>query len=168
MMSLVQAISDWCTWVEATPLAVSIAESSYYFPWLETTHVVGLALVLGTIAIVDLRLLGLASRSRPVRDVIAETLPFTWGGFALALTSGALMFISAATTYFGNVPFRIKLCLLALAGVNMVVFHVLTMRSLDGWNESDKTPTGARIAGASSMLLWIAIVFAGRWIAFTE
>jgi hypothetical protein len=161
-----QTILDWCTWVENTPFALSIAESSYYFPLLETAHVVGLALVLGTIAIVDLRLLGLASRSRAVRDVIAETLPFTWGGFALALVTGALMFISRATDYFDSVPFRIKLVLLALAGLNMIVFHILTMRTLDGWNESETTPANARVAGASSMLLWIAIVFAGRWIAF--
>jgi hypothetical protein len=168
MSGLGQTLLEWCTWVEATPLAVAIGESSYYFPWLETIHVAALGLVLGTIAIVDLRLLGLASRIRPVRDVIAETLPFTWGGFVLALVSGSLMFISRATIYFANVPFRIKLGLLALAGLNMVVFHVLTMRSLDGWNESERTPTGARVAGASSMLLWIGIVFAGRWIAFTE
>ena len=147
---------------------MAIAESSNYFPWLETAHVIGLALVLGTIAIVDLRLLGLASRSRAVGDVIADTLPFTWGGFGLAVVTGGLMFISRATDYFENVPFRIKLCLLALAGINMVVFHILTMRTLDGWNESETTPTNARIAGVSPMLLWIAIVFAGRWIAFTE
>ena len=161
-----ETLEAWCAWLENTPLALYIGESSYLFPLLETAHVMGLALVLGTIAIVDLRLLDVASRNRPVRALIAETLPYTWFGFAVALITGVLMFISQATTYYENVPFRIKLVLLALAGANMIAFHFLTLRTLDSWSEGVRTPRSARVAGGSSIALWIAIVFAGRWIAF--
>ena len=167
-MSVYDQIFAAAQWLENTPLAVAIAEGAYPFPLLETAHVLGLGTVVGTIAIVDLRLLDLASRSRPVRDLVAETLPYTWAGFGLALVTGALMFISKATEYIANVPFRIKLCVLALAGLNMVAFHFLTYRSVDRWNHGIATPRAARIAGASSLLLWVAVVFLGRWIAFVD
>lgn len=159
---------EWCAWLESLPFAVAIAESSHLFPILETAHVIGLGLVLGTIAIVDLRLLDLASRSRPVRELVEETLPYTWFGFAVAVVTGALMFASRATEYFVNVPFRIKLALLALAGANMLAFHLLSYREIHKWSDADATPRAAKVAGGTSMALWVLIVFAGRWIAFTE
>lgn len=167
-MSLMQTLAGWSEQLEATPLATAIAESSNLFPLLETAHVVGLGLLLGTITIVDLRLLDLASRSRPVRELVAETLPYTWIGFGIALITGALMFISRATTYFENTPFRVKMVLLALAGLNMLAFHFLTFRTVEHWGVSGPTPHSARWAGGSSIALWILIVFFGRWIAFTE
>lgn len=163
-----ETLHAWAEWLENTKLALWIAEGAYPFPILETLHVIGVSTVVGTIAIVDLRLLDLASRSRSVRELVDETLPYTWGGFALALLTGALMFISKATTYLDNVPFRIKLCILALAGLNMMAFHFATFRSVDTWNHGVRTPSGARIAGATSLALWVAVVCFGRWIAFVE
>ena len=167
-MSFYDAIIGAAQWLENTPLALTIAEGAYPFPLLETAHVLGLGTVVGTIAIVDLRLLDLASRNRPVRALVEETLPYTWAGFTLALATGALMFISKATEYINNVPFRIKLCVLALAGLNMVAFHMLTYKSVDRWNHGIATPRAARIAGGSSLVLWITVVFLGRWIAFVN
>lgn len=159
---------DLLLWVENLSLSVTIAESGWMFPTLESVHVVGLATVIGTISIVDLRLLGWASTGRPVTAVTRDTLPYTWAGFALAATAGLLMFMSKAVSYAANVPFRIKVVLLALAGLNMLAFHLLSYKRVGEWDRDRVPPNAARLAGGLSLLLWTLIVFFGRWIAFVE
>jgi hypothetical protein len=160
------ALKESLAWLEAQPFATAIAESGWLFPAVEVVHVVALALVVGSIAMLDLRLLGVSRRDYGVLELAAETLPWTWGAFAAALVSGALMFASAATSYADNVPFRIKLILIVLAGINMVVFHVTAYRTAHRWNHQLPTPVAARIAGTLSLTFWIGVVFFGRWIGF--
>jgi hypothetical protein len=148
-------------------LGSAIRESGILFPTLESIHVLMLTTVLGTIAIVDLRLIGYASHRKGVRQLIIDLLPFTWVAFALAAVTGSLLFTSNATGYAANVPFLAKMVVLVFAGINMAVFHLSAYRRIDQWNDDMPPPRGARIAGASSMVLWIVIVFLGRWIGFT-
>jgi hypothetical protein len=152
-------------WLKAQAFAVAIAESSWLFPTIETLHVIALALVLGTIALMDLRLIGLRGTSLPVTRAAAELLPWAWSGFIGAVITGSLMFSSRATDYWENDFFRIKLILLALAGLNMVVFHGLTYRTVDRWDQG-APPPGARLAGGLSLLLWLGVTICGRWIGF--
>lgn len=160
------AIKEGLAWLEAKPFATAIAESSWLFPTIEVVHVVALALVVGSIAMLDLRLLGVSRKDHGVLELAAQTLPWTWGAFAVSVVSGFLMFSSAATTYADNVPFRIKLILLVLAGINMLVFHVTAYRTVHHWNHQLPTPIAARVAGTLSLTFWIGVVFFGRWIGF--
>jgi hypothetical protein len=129
-------------------------------------HVIAIALVVGTIAIVDLRLVGLASTGRPYAELSREVLPLTWSAFAVAAAMGALMFISQPVGYFHNVAFRLKILLLVLAGVNMLVFQLITGRGVAAWDGA-AVPVAGRIAGMLSLALWITIVFFGRQVGFT-
>lgn len=160
------SILEICTWLEESPLGLAITESEWMFPVIETLHVLALTLVIGSIAMLDLRLLGVANRDRAVSQLAEDTLPWTWGAFVVAAITGVLMFISAATSYYDNVPFQIKLVLLALAGLNMAVFHFTAYRTVHHWNVALPTPQAARIAGSLSLLFWVGVVFAGRWIGF--
>lgn len=157
---------EWARWLQNTEFSLSIAESDWMFQTLETVHVLAIALVLGSIAMVDLRLLGYFARERSVTDLTRETLPWTWMAFVCALISGAMLFASKAVAYYENWPFRIKLLFLALAGINMMFFHFNTYRSVGTWNVGT-APVSARFAGAMSLLVWVAIVTLGRWIGFT-
>jgi len=150
-----------------TPLADTIRANALAFPWLESIHVLAITLVLGSIAVVDLRLLGLASVNRPVSTLIRQVLPITWIAFAIALATGGAMFASNAVAYANNLPFQMKMLLLLLAGLNMLFFHLVTYRSVAHWNEARQTPLAARCAGGVSVLVWIGIVAFGRWIGFT-
>jgi hypothetical protein len=152
--------------IESRPYAMAIAQSRWLFPGLETVHVFTLTLVVGSVALIDLRLVGVSFRERSVRELCSSVLPWTWGAFAVAATCGALLFSSKASLYFVNVPFRLKMLCLLLAAVNMIVFHAVTARGLADW-EHGPPPLAARLAGAVSLLLWITIVAAGRWIGFT-
>jgi|SRR5438552_2190002 len=153
--------------LQSSPIATAIRESESLFPWIECVHVLALTLVLGSIAIVDLRLLGLGSRDRSVADTAADALPITWSAFVFAATTGALLFSSNATTYAHNFYFQIKMTLIALAGINMAIYHLFLNKEADSWQTAAATPLRARLAGGLSLGFWIAIAAFGRWIGFT-
>ena len=153
--------------LQDTSIATAIREGESLFPWIECVHVLALTVVIGSIAVVDLRLLGLASRDRGVAQTTASVLPVTWTAFVLAVTTGGLLFASNATTYAHNFYFQIKIALIAVAGLNMAVFHLFLNRGVEAWHTPALTPMHARLVGGLSLCLWIAIVAFGRWIGFT-
>lgn len=144
-----------------------IAASNWAFPTLETLHVLFLTTVFGSIVLVDLRLIGLAFGHRRITELSAEVLPIAWIAFAGAVISGGLLLSSQASAYLANTPFRLKMLMLALAGVNMLIFHVATWRTVDDWDERRVPPLAARAAGLLSLGFWVGAVVFGRWIGFT-
>jgi len=152
---------------EDSGLADSIRENDLLFPLIESIHVLSICLVVGSIFVVDLRLLGLASIRRPVGRVINGVLPLTWAAFAIAVASGSLLFISNATKYLANGYFVAKLFLILAAGLNMAIFHAISAKDLPRWENEPAPPLRARLAGGLSILLWVAVVACGRWIGFT-
>ncbi|MEI9814256.1 MAG: DUF6644 family protein [Acidobacteriota bacterium] len=153
--------------IEGWSLATAIRNGLYSFPMLESIHVIGLAVVFGTILIVDLRLMGVASISRPFQRMAPEILKWTWVGFAITLITGALMFTTNATVYFHNTYFRIKMLLLLLAGVNMGIFELTTGKRAQQWGQEASTPPAARTAARLSLLIWVGVIITGRLIGFT-
>lgn len=126
--------ASWASALEQTALAQSIQSGLNTFPMLEVVHVVALALVVGSIFIVDLRLMNFASRTYRVSDLTKAMLPITVGAFVVAFISGSLMFISQAERYLQTTPFLIKMGLLVLAAVNMAVFHLWSHRGVVEWD----------------------------------
>ena len=159
-------ITPWLKSLEDSGLATTIRNSSYWFPSLEAVHVIALSLMLGTITVVDLRLLGLASNGRSAWRVSSEVLKWTWLGFAVVVLSGFVMFTTNARVYAHNTAFLIKLALLVLAGINMAIFHLTAERTIDRWDRQAAPPIG-KAAAVLSLMLWVAVVFAGRVIGFT-
>jgi hypothetical protein len=153
--------------IQYSSFGTSISESLWAFPTLETIHVFALVTVFGTIAIMDLRMLGLASTGTRVTQMSKDTLPWTWGGFILAAITGSLLWVSKAGDYMINPYFLWKLGLLALAGLNMLYFHFVTYKTVDQWDTATITPTKVKVAAVISLVLWIGIVFCGRAIGFT-
>ena len=149
------------------PLSASIRESVNAFPLLESLHVVGLAVVFGTILIVDLRLVGVASHRREASKLIRELLPYTWIAFVLAVLTGIGMFMSNALSYAANTYFLLKMVALMVAGLNMAWFHSTAYRRISEWDETLPPPRAARFAGFTSLLTWMVVIFLGRWIGFT-
>jgi hypothetical protein len=154
--------------LENSALGSTIASSEWMFPTIETIHVIAIVTVIGTIAMLDLRLVGLTSGKRTVRALAHDTIPVTWAAFALATVSGLLLFVSKASTYMVNPYFVAKFVLMAIAGINMAVFHRYVSRDMDVWGAPGAViPLNAKIAGTLSLLLWVAIPFCGRITGFT-
>lgn len=153
--------------LENSGLGQYIAASSWAFPTIETVHVIAIVLVVGSIAVMDLRLLGVASKQCAVTEMSRDTLPWTWGAFVVAALSGSLLFISKATTYMVNPFFLWKMALIILAGANMAAFHFITWRTVKDWDVGCETPMAGKIAGGLSLGFWVLVVFVARWIGFT-
>lgn len=153
--------------IEYSSLGIGIAESLWAFPTIESLHVMALVTVLGTLLVMDLRMLGLASSAVPIRKVSDDTLKWTWMAFVVAAITGTLLFISKASTYMVNPYFLTKMGLMALAGVNMLFFHFVTYKTVDQWDSATSPPAAVKFSAALSLLIWVIIVFCGRAIGFT-
>jgi len=153
--------------LQDSAVATAIREGDLWFPWIECAHVLALTWVLGSIGLVDCRLMGLASRSRSVVETTATALPITWTAFAVAVVTGGLLFCSNATVYAHNGFFQRKMVLIMLAGLNMAIYHLWTGRRAGEWGTAEETPWRARAVGGLSLGLWVAIAACGRWIGFT-
>jgi hypothetical protein len=125
-----------------------------------------MAALVGTITVLDLRLLGWTMPQRRVSEVVARLLPWTWLGFGVQVVTGALLFSSEAVKIYGNPAFRLKMLFLLLAGIQALIFQTVVSRKLPAWDDRPGPPVMARITGMTSILLWIAIVTAGRFIGF--
>ncbi len=154
-------------WLQTTTVAKTISENEVLFPWIESIHVLAIVLVIGTISVVDLRLLGVASLDRAIGRIMRDVLPYTWGAFVIAAITGTLLFSSNAINYAHNFFFQGKLILIAIAGLNMAIFHLTGVGDIERWGKAEQTPLAAKATGGISLLLWICVVGFGRWIGFT-
>jgi hypothetical protein len=131
-----------------------------------TVHVMTLCLFVGTAAMVDLRLLGLAMQKVRVSEVMARLLPWTSAGFLVMLISGALLFYASPLLRYQNIFFRAKMFALVLAGVNVLMFHKTVYRRVAEWDLDPIPPRSARITGGVSLLLWAFLIILGRMIPY--
>jgi hypothetical protein len=156
------SITPFLEGLQASSWAAFIHKKAWVFTTVEVIHVFAVSLVLGTIAMVDLRLLGFASTKRPFAELSRQVLPFTWAAFVLAVIAGSLLFISRATEYFVTLPSGS----IVVAGINMISFEFITVRDVQKWTLDPTPPQQARLAGGISIASWVLIVVFGRSISF--
>jgi hypothetical protein len=153
-------------YVQGLPVSIGIRESLWVYPVIESAHVLGLCLFLGLVAMMDLRLVNATMRSTRVTEVQQRLFPWQMAGFAVMVVSGLLLVLSEPMRFYGNIFFRVKLVLLALAAMNAFAFHTTVYRRAAEWEDRAVPPTAVRLAGTFSLLLWAAIVVCGRMIAY--
>jgi hypothetical protein len=155
--------------LEGSGLGQAMRQWLWLYPSVETVHLVGIGLLFGSIAVLDLRLLGF-SRQIPARTLARHVLPWTLGSFALIVPSGFLMFTAHATEFIDSEVFILKMLLILAAGVNAGVFHTTVFRSADVWDAEEMRklppPPSVRASAAISLLLWISVIACGRLLAY--
>ena len=159
------SLRSWFEWVDAFPSSIAMRESLYAFPILLTVHLVSLVMFAGLVVMMDLRLLGVAYRGTPFSEVQRRLFPWQMVGMAVTSLAGLLLFYAQPMRYFGKVVYWIKMALIVLAGVNALLFHLTTYRSVAKWDTAGP-PLGAKVAGGLSLALWAGIVAFGRLTAY--
>ncbi|HTT25234.1 MAG TPA: DUF6644 family protein [Candidatus Sulfotelmatobacter sp.] len=157
---------EFCQWLDQTSVGTTIRQSLWLFPAIETIHLLGMAGLVASITVLDLRLLGWAGRQQRVSQVAARMIRFAWTGFALQVITGLLLFSSEAVKIYGNPAFRLKMLLLLLAGLQALVFQTVVSGKLAEWEERPSMPVAAKLMGLVSILLWLGVMTAGRFIGF--
>jgi hypothetical protein len=148
-------------WIERSPVGEFLRNSRVLFPIIESIHLIGLALFVGTLLLIDMGLLGLAMRRQPVHQVAAALAPWTWGGFALLLLTGPVMFTAQAAKWHDNPVFWFKMLLLIVA----TVFQLSVHREITSDN-SLLHPVTAKLIGAASLILWISTALSAKMMEF--
>ena len=159
------SLLEWCQWLQHSTLGTGIRGSGYAYPLIEGTHVLGLALSVGTIMWFDLRLLGLTMRRDAVSSVFNQVRPWMLTGFAVMFATGTLLFSARAEEAYSSTYFRIKAVLLVMGALNVIIFHTAVDRGREHW-DTGRPPFRARMAGLISLILWFGIIAAGRVMAY--
>ncbi len=152
-------LAEFFRWLVNSPWSHFMNSYEWVFPAVQSLHFIGFAMSIGTIAIVDLRLLGLGMRRQGPAELAADLAPWTHVGIAVMLTTGPLMFSTDAVAYHFNPSFQFKMACLMLA----LLFHFTVHRRAV---RPDVPPIAAKLAAATSLVLWTAVVAGGRMIAF--
>jgi len=158
--------ANFLQWLHDTQFSTTMRESIWAEPLVETIHVLTLTLFLGFAVLLDLRLLGVCMRRRKVSEVLGQLNPYLFVGFAIMIVSGLLLFTGDPPAFWGTTFFKVKMIFLVLAGLNVLIFNATIGRKVAEWDLAPKTPSAAKVAAILSIVLWVAIVAAGRAIAY--
>ena len=158
--------SNFLQWLANTPFSITMRESTWAEPIVETIHVLTLTLFLGFAVLLDMRLLGVAMRRQRVSQVLARLNPWLFAGFAMMIVSGVLLFVGDPVSFYTTTFFKVKMIMLVLAGLNVMIFNATIGRKTAEWDLDPRTPRGAKVAAVISLALWVLIVAAGRGIAY--
>ena len=151
--------------IEGLAVAKAMRSELWLYPSVEIVHIVGFAILVGSVVMFDLRVLGL-SKQVPVRALARHLLPWSVAALVLIIPTGLMMFAAHAADFLGNRAFQLKMALLLAAGMNAVFFHTGPYASVDAWNVETRAPLSARLSVALSILLWIGVISCGRLLAY--
>lgn len=152
-------------WIERSALATAMRQDLWLYPSVEILHIWGFVILVGSVAMLDLRLLGL-SRSIAVSRLARHLLPWTWGALVVIVPTGLLMFMAHAGDFISNRAFVLKLSLIFAAAINAAVFHLGPYRSVGQWDSGVATPPAAKVHAALSLLIWMGVIACGRLLAY--
>lgn len=163
-----QNIHDFCEWLASTPTSQVIQNVSWIIPAVQSVHITCIAIVMGSVALIDLRLLGITGRSHSIAGLTNRLLPWVWVSLVILFFSGAILIIGEPVRSLENPAFQAKM--LMLLCVAAMTFHFQTMLRGDVafWELSPARRGTAKATAVVSLLLWVGIVFAGRWIAYMD
>jgi len=155
----------FCEWLSNTPLSMVIQNAFWVIPTVQTIHIASIAIVMSSIIMLDMRLLGVSARGRTVESVAARFLPWVWGALVVLLLSGSLLIIGEPARELLSQVFWLKMTL--LIGALLLTFGI--QRGSRGaaalW---ERHRAVAALVAVASLLLWMGILAAGRWIAYVE
>jgi len=158
-------IVAFSTWLKGTTLAWIVVHYAWVWPAAETLHFIGLAMLVGVIGLMDLRLLGMAKRL-PFAP-LHRLLPWAITGFAICLGTGTVFFAGDPFQYNHNLVFGLKLLFIFLAGANVAAFYVTgVFRDVEALGPGDDAPVAAKVIAGVSLILWIGVMYLGRMLPF--
>ena len=158
-------LKEFCVWLAGTSLSQQIQDAFWVIPTVQTVHIISIAIVMTSMAMLDLRLVGVAGRRQSLFDMAGRFLPWVWTALVVLLCSGTILIIGEPGRDLLNTVFWIKMSLLATGLVLTWTFQHMLRRSKTFW---DRNRPAAVLLGSASLVIWVGIIGAGRWIAYVE
>ena len=158
-----ELITEFANWLQNTDIALSIAGSTWAYPFVQLTHFTGLSLWLGTTIALDLHLLGVGNRTQTAAQLSKALIIWNWIGFCVVITGGLLLFSTAASTFVVNPAFEVKIgALLPVA----LIWHIIVQLKTRTWGRELEVPKVAKLAGLVEILLWVCVATAATTIPY--
>jgi hypothetical protein len=162
------ALNEFCKWLAATPLSHVIQTTKWVIPAVQTVHILSVAVVFSFAILVDLRIWRLLERDVPLPEVARRFLPAIWPVLLILLITGSLLIIGEPRRSLVNSTFYLKMALLAVAVLLTAGLQGLISSSPNFWDQDLWRRMMGRVAATLSIVVWCGILFAGRWIAYTQ
>lgn len=159
------SLLDFFQWLYELPVSLRVRETSWVFPTLEWLHIYCMAFLTTAIAAVDLRLLGFRIDNgprQPLSQLTRRVLRWAGVAFGLNVVTGTLLFAGKAPDYYINPAFRVKMLLL----FSGLVYHWVFLPKVAKREDASPMPIGSKLAGGFSLVLWLGVIAASRWIAY--
>jgi hypothetical protein len=158
-------LAEFFRWLDTTPGSTALHESLYGYSLIEATHVLTIMLFVGTIMMVDLRILGVSFKETPISQMLAKILPWTIAGFVVMVITGLLLVYAIPARTYHSVWFRAKVILLVVGLINIWLFHRKVHKDPLAF-EGPVAPAAARVTAGVSLTVWLSIIVLGRMIAY--
>lgn len=159
-------IQSICHWLQHTEWSQDVLQSSLLFPFIEGSHIMALAISVGLVLILDLRLLRIAFRGERVAVVMKQSAGLSMIGFGIMFLTGIILFVTQAEKAYNNRFFVIKMILILAAGLNAAWYQWKYYPSMDEWDQSENPPLGPRICAVVSLVCWAGVIGCGRTMAY--
>jgi hypothetical protein len=161
-------LSEFCRWLAATDLSHAIQTAGWIIPAVQTIHILSVAVVFSSAILVDLRIWRLLQRDVPLPDVARRFLPAIWPVLFILLLTGSLLIVGEPRRSLLNSTFYLKMALLAVAIMLTAGLQRSISSSPNFWDKDRGRRIAGQLAATVSILVWCSILFAGRWIAYTQ
>ena len=162
------SLHAFCQWLEATPLSLTIQNVAWIIPTVQTIHIICVSIVFSSALMIDLRMLNILGRSQPTGAYAQRFIPWIWTTLIVLLLSGAILITGEPTRSLENPSFQIKMVLLILAMIVTLVIQRPLAGAEGYWDQANRRKALSKLVAVLSLCLWIGIIFAGRWIAYTN
>jgi uncharacterized membrane protein SirB2 len=165
---MLQSLHAFTEWVSNTPVSLLIQNISWIIPATQSVHIISIAVVMGSVALIDLRLLGVTGRSQSISSMVNRLVPAVWVALLVLFCSGGILVIGEPVRSLENPAFHAKMLMLLCVAALTFFFQRMLRGDVAFWELSPARRSTAKMAAVVSLLLWVGIVFAGRWIAYMD
>jgi hypothetical protein len=161
-----KALHDFCSWLEHTSMSQTIQTVSWIVPAVQTVHILAIAAVMGSVLMINLRLMGVVGRDQPLPRFSKRFLPVIRWTLPVLLATGIIMIIGEPARSLENAIFQLKMCLLIAAIIVTFGYQIPLGKNPSFWQMTKVRRGVSLVIALLSLALWVGIVFAGRWIAY--
>ena len=162
------SLHAFCDWLANTPFSMLLQNVSWIIPAVQCVHIVCISIVMGSVGLIDLRLLGITGHSQSISNLTGRLLPAVWYSLVVLLITGALLAIAEPVRSLTNPAFQAKMLMIIIVGTLTLFFQKMVRGDVACWELTPTRRTTAKLTAVVSLLLWVGIVFAGRWIAYMD
>ncbi|HEY1146401.1 MAG TPA: DUF6644 family protein [Allosphingosinicella sp.] len=161
-------IAHFSEWLAGTELSLLFSTVSWFVPLVQTIHILAIAAVIASMAMLNLRVVGIAGRDHGVGQMADRFLPWMWRALLVLIATGAMLIVAEPPRSLLNPLFQAKMGLLLAVVLLTLGFQAMLKGQAGRWDREAGAPASAKLVALVSLLLWVAIIFAGRWIAYVD